>query len=274
MATKMTCDKVRELASGFVLGALDTDELIAVQDHLDTCAKGHPEIDELGGVVPYLAVTVEPVEPPEWLRESVIAAARADLQASRRVGKVIERRAAEPVAVAVPAAVQPVAAGPRNVVSLAAQRIARRRKAFIYSLSAAAAALALIVGGVAFVIPGQTADPSAQWNLYVDKPGTHVLPVSGPVSGKIALFPTGHLLFQLNGFEQTHGDETYVVWVTSDNGVLTKLTSFRIAGPGAVLLDAGSVPNSASLWVNITKEANDKVTKPTGPSVVSGAIPL
>ena len=276
MAIKMTCEKVRELASGFVLGALDTDELIAVQDHLDTCAKGHPEISELGGVVPYLAVTIDPVEPPEWLRESVIAAARADLQVSRRVGKIAERRAAEPVAVPVAAVAfpEPVAASGGNLVSLAAERFARRRKALVLGLSAVAASLALIVGGVAFVIPGQAPDPSTLWNLGVNGPGTRSLTVTGAVSGKVSLFPSQHLWLQLSGLPQTHGDETYVVWITTDNGVVSRLASFRMDGNGSILLDAGNVPNSASLWVSVCKEPNDKVTKPTGPSVASGAIPL
>jgi hypothetical protein len=272
MATKMTCEKVRELASGFVLGALDTDELIAVQDHLDTCANGHAEIDELGGVVPYLAVTIDPVEPPAWLRESVIAAARADLQASRRVGKVTERRASEPVRLV--AAAEPVAPRRGNVISLAAQRIARRRKALAYGLSSAAAVLALVVTGIAFVIPGQAADPSQRILGFTQEQGARVLTFQGQVNGTIVLRPTGHLWVQLNGLSATRGDETYVIWITADNGVVTKLTSFRVDGSGSAFLDGGSVPNSASLWVNISKEPNDKATKPTGPSVVTGAIPL
>src|SRR5512140_24945 len=89
----MTCEKVRERAPGFVLGALETEELIAVQDHLDGCDL-HAEIDELGGVVPYLAQAVPSAEPPAWLRESVIAAARADARARQRVGKGTEHRLA------------------------------------------------------------------------------------------------------------------------------------------------------------------------------------
>ena len=59
----LTCDRVRELASGYVLGALDTEEMLDVADHLDSCRLGHPEVDEFGGVLPYLAASLEPVEP-------------------------------------------------------------------------------------------------------------------------------------------------------------------------------------------------------------------
>jgi hypothetical protein len=51
------------------------DEMIAVSDHLDSCSQPHPEVDDFGGVLPYIAESLEPVEPPAWLRESVIAAA-------------------------------------------------------------------------------------------------------------------------------------------------------------------------------------------------------
>ncbi|HEX5589656.1 MAG TPA: zf-HC2 domain-containing protein, partial [Candidatus Limnocylindrales bacterium] len=60
----MSCDDVRDLAAGFVLGALTPDEAAAVRAHLATCPEAHEEIAELGGVVPYLAESLEPVEPP------------------------------------------------------------------------------------------------------------------------------------------------------------------------------------------------------------------
>ncbi|HSS36485.1 MAG TPA: zf-HC2 domain-containing protein, partial [Patescibacteria group bacterium] len=62
--TPLTCDEARDLAAGFVLGALAPDEMVAVREHLATCAEAHPEFEELGGVVPYLADSLEPVEPP------------------------------------------------------------------------------------------------------------------------------------------------------------------------------------------------------------------
>jgi hypothetical protein len=127
----MTCDRVRELASGFVLGALDTGDMIAVADHLDSCAHDHPEIDEFGGVLPYLAESLEPVEPPSWLRESVIAAAKADLAATRRIGLLSERRVYEPVALVVPMAAAAETAGPAvaTITSIAKARVSRRRRA-------------------------------------------------------------------------------------------------------------------------------------------------
>src|SRR5665811_1647146 len=141
MAT-MTCDRVREFASGFVLGALETDEMIAVQDHLDSCPKAHPEVHELGGVLPFLAESLEPVESPAWLRKSVIEAAKSDLTSRRLSGEPFARRVAAPVATAAPA----------RVISLNAARASRRRRAAVWFGRAAAAALIVVVAGYAAVV--------------------------------------------------------------------------------------------------------------------------
>ena len=65
----LSCEQVRDMAEGFVLGALDPIQTHDVRDHLAACAEPHPEMDELGGAVPYLAESVELVEPPIELKE-------------------------------------------------------------------------------------------------------------------------------------------------------------------------------------------------------------
>ena len=44
------CDRVRDLAPGFVLGALTPDEDREVREHLASCPEPHEEFAELGGV--------------------------------------------------------------------------------------------------------------------------------------------------------------------------------------------------------------------------------
>ena len=133
----MSCDRVRELAPGFVLGALDAAEMAAVHEHLIACRQPHQELRELGGVLPYLAVALEPVEPPARLRAAVIAAAQADLAAHPRSAQAIARRVATlPISTSVaqtpalettPALVAPAVSG-GTVVSLASARRSRRRR--------------------------------------------------------------------------------------------------------------------------------------------------
>src|SRR5512144_1387216 len=84
----MTCDRARDLAAGYVLGALQRSEEAAVRRHLATCDQPHPEFAALGGVVPAILedelADLELVEPPASLRDRIMAAAAADLAASAR----------------------------------------------------------------------------------------------------------------------------------------------------------------------------------------------
>ena len=77
----LSCDEVRELAAAYVLDALEADEAAAVRSHLDAHPDGHPEIAELGAVIPALAEVVPIVEPPDSLKGRIMAAAAADLAA-------------------------------------------------------------------------------------------------------------------------------------------------------------------------------------------------
>ena len=80
----LTCDEVRDLAASYVLGALTDQEMDAVREHLADCPETHAEFAELGSVVPALDAAVPLMEPPTGLRERVMAAAAADLDARRQ----------------------------------------------------------------------------------------------------------------------------------------------------------------------------------------------
>ena len=68
----MTCDEVDELASAFLLGAVDGGEARAIAAHLDTCEQPHPELrNGVGGDL--LALGLEPVEPRPALRDRLMA---------------------------------------------------------------------------------------------------------------------------------------------------------------------------------------------------------
>src|SRR5438045_308608 len=93
----MNCDVARELAPGFVLGALSPDEERAVRDHLASCGEPHPEFEAFGGIAQYLDETVELVEPAASLKERVLAAVAAEPQ-SRESAAAAERTRAPMVA--------------------------------------------------------------------------------------------------------------------------------------------------------------------------------
>ena len=277
----MTCDRVREVAAGFVLGALDQDEMIAVSDHLDTCSRPHPEVDDFGGVLPYIAESLEPVEPPAWLRESIIAAAKADLVARRRLGKPSERRVAEPAEIPVSTTAQvqrptPVA----EVIPFARTRVSRRRQAMAWTMRVAAAAAIVALAANTYVLQGELGkarelQSQADTMNYVltqhDTRTAQMVAMDGSkTSGLAALRPTGNIVVKLHGLAATKGDQVYAVWLRSDTTGLAKVGSFTADDSGEGYLDVTNVPTSANLWIFICREPNNGVTKPTGPMVVSG----
>ncbi len=111
----LTCDEVRDLAASFVLGALDADEMDAVRGHLASCAEPHPEFAELGSVVPVLAASVPVVEPPASLKDRLLAAAAADLEARRGAAAPAPAVAVTPAVAPVAPVAPPVAADPMPI---------------------------------------------------------------------------------------------------------------------------------------------------------------
>lgn len=88
---RIDCAEARERAPFFVLDALEAREMAEVREHLRTCPHEHPEFAELGGVVPYLAISVEPSDGGPELRTRVMAAIAADRRAAERDDAVAER---------------------------------------------------------------------------------------------------------------------------------------------------------------------------------------
>ena len=284
----MTCDRVRELASGFVLGALDTDEMIAISDHLDHCHKPHPEVQDLGGVLPYIAESLEPVEPPAWLRESVIAAAKADLVARRRVGKPSEHRTVESVEAPAVLPVPVVAASHANVISLAAVRTSRFRRASTWAMRAAAVIAIVGLSGYSLNLQGQLSQSqqlnnarASQLNAFGDKNAHNAVlyPSDGKnAAGLASLMPNGHVILTFSGLAATKDNQVYVVWLSSGNATPSagwaKAGSFTVDDSGANFLMADNVSTVGNLWIYVCREASSNVSQPTGPRVLTGIIYL
>jgi hypothetical protein len=276
------CDRVRELAPGFVLGALDAADMAAVHEHLIGCRDPHPELRELGGVLPYLATLLEPVEPPARLRAAVIAAAQADLAAHPRSAEVAGSRVAT-IRRTIPApesgAVEAEAAEQVNgamVVSLTSARRSRRRRALAWTTRVAAAAAVVAVVAYGFgVIREPGAGPSAGPSFDYKGQGTVYAGLtpqaSSHAAGLAVLKPSGHLYVYVNGLAPTTGDQVYMVWVTAaKDTILAGYFTVNAQGDGSIQMD--NVPRAASLWVQVCIEPNEHVTQPTGPTVASGTI--
>jgi hypothetical protein len=245
----LSCARVRDLAPGFVLAALDADEMAAVRDHLATCDQPHAELTELGGVLPYLAIAPEPLEPPSWLRESVVAAVRAERALRPRPARITALHP-EPVEAAGEASAPEL-----HVVPLAGR--SRRRSPIVWLSRVAAVVAVVALGGYAVFVQGaldraKQDRQHAQTALYVaGQQGARTLVLTDEeglgAGGTVSLLPTGHLVVWLNHLAATHGDEVYTCWITGDNGAQVKAGSFAADGDGTGFLEVDNVPTSASL---------------------------
>jgi hypothetical protein len=277
----LTCDQVRDMAEGFVLGALDPVQTHDVRDHLATCPNPHPEMDELGGVVPYLAESIEPVEPPEALKGRIMAAIDAELRAGKRAEAAADRLISSLGAgsVAREAPLQVPLAPSAAPVSLNAER-ARRRSQLGWIAAIAAVVVIAALGAWNIGLSGQLSTAQQQ-QAAVDKvlaiarePGGEaaiLIPgaAAGP-AGLAAVAPDGSFALAMHGLPATSGSQVYEAWVIAPSGTPVPIGSFAVGSDGNGALTAAQVPVVAGLTVGLTREANAGATTPTLPMVVSG----
>ena len=301
----LSCDDVRDLAPGFVLGALEPVAMHDVRDHLATCPEPHPEMDELGGVVPYLAESVEPVEPPAELRGRILAAIESEVRAGQRTDAAADRlisslgagSEAVPAAVAVTAAASdpaapvsaaPSAAGaaasaapaaPTTPIDLATER-ARRRSPLRWIVAIAAVVLIAALGAWNIGLNQQLSAAQAQ-QAAVDQvltiaqqPGGQaailVPGAGGGPAGLAAVAPDGSFALSVHGLEPTTGSEVYEAWVIAPSGNPQAVGSFVVGSDGLGHISATQVPTGTDLTVGLTREPAIGATSPTLPMVVSG----
>jgi hypothetical protein len=276
MAT-MTCARVEEMAPGFVLGALELDEMAAVREHLESCPQPHLELNEMAEVMPALAIAPEPLEPPAWLRESVMAAAQADLAARRRIVRpfqiALARTETEPEAEVDQRA---------RVIALPRLRPSRRRIASAWMARAAAAVVVVGLAAYSLVVQGdlnralQDQERAKTVLNVIGQPGSRSVSLADiggtGAGGTAALLPSGHLVVWLNHLPQTHGDQIYSVWLAGDTGEPVKLGSFYPGGDGTGFLEVDNVPTTATLQIVVRLEPDLNATAPTGQPILLGVL--
>jgi hypothetical protein len=253
-------EEVRDLAAGFVLGALDEAEEAAVREHLRTCEEAHPELEELGGVVPCLAESgaLELVEPPAALRDRIMAAAAAERPAG--AGQVratipfpssAERAARRPGsspldwAVRLAAVVAIVALAGWNV--LLQQDLGRAR-----AYDNAVAAVVQAAG-----------QPGSQTVILTPAEGS-------TASGIAAVASDGSVVLALRDLAATSGSQVYETWVIAGEAAPVALGSFTVGddGTGTFTTQAADAPPGSV--IALTLEPNAGNTAPQGQVVASG----
>ena len=278
----LSCDEVRDLAASFVLDALDPDEIAAVREHLASCAEPHPEMAELGGVVPALLGSVPLVEPPASLKGRIMAAAAADLEARRGSAAAPipaeTARPAAPVTLPRPTAVdttRPTA----DVIRPFEPR--RRRPSMAWALGIAAVLAVVALGGWNLRLQQQLSDAQAyqqQVASVIDaaqQPGAlaAVLRATAPgdPGGFAAVTSDGVMHIAMRDLGPTSGTEVYEAWVIPADGVPKALGHLALREGGVGYLEASGLPTESGMVLAITKEPTAGATAPSGPPISAGA---
>ena len=283
---QLTCDEVREMAGAFVLGALDSADLAAVRAHLaaPTHADEHPEIAELGGVVPALAEVVPLVEPPAGLKDRILAAAAADLEARKggltlgAAATAASAAAATPAPVAGPVA--PTAAAP-VALPTSEERAARRAgpRAGTWLLRIAAVLAIAALGGWNLLLQNDlSAARSYQQSVAAvlaaaAQPGslTAVLAGEGGAgAGLAAVDSAGNVAMAIRNLTPTSGTSVYEAWVIASDGVPVPLGGFQVGKDGTASFHASGLPTASGIVLALTLEPGPGATTPTAPIISKG----
>jgi Anti-sigma-K factor rskA len=260
--TRLTHEEAVELAAPFVLNALEPDEEEAVREHLRTCSLSHEEFAELGSVVPALAETLEPVEPPAALKGRILAAAAADLAG--------QPAARAPAVVSAPSP----AAEPIPIDS-------RRRPSPISWFLVAAAGIAIVALVAVNVLTLGRLNSSEQFERDVaavleagSQPGalTAVLAPAEPDGprGLAAVSSSGELTMAVQDLDPTTGSEVYEGWVIVGDAAPAPLGGFTVGDPGTGRLDSSGLPVEPGMTLALTREPEPGATAPTMPILSAG----
>ena len=281
-APLLTCDDVRDLAPLYVLDALEADEAAAVRAHLATCADPHAELAELGGVVPYLADSLEPLEPPAAVGERIAAAVQADLRGRARDESAAARLvggygspAAAGSAAPVPA---PAPTRTNAPIDLAGAGAARRpRPAWRWVLEAAAVLALVGVVGWDLVLQGQLDSARRQASLLgsaltaAAQAGsvTATLQGSGPaasVSGFVVASSGGTNYMIVSGLPDPGAGRTYQAWYLEGQTAVSAGV-FPLGPEGVTVVSMAGVAGPVSA-VALTIEPSGGSSQPTSQPIV------
>jgi Anti-sigma-K factor rskA/Putative zinc-finger len=267
----LSCDEVRDLAASFVLDALPEPEMDAVREHLATCAEPHPEIAELGGVVPVLQAGLRPMDPPATLRDRIMAAAAADLEARRRSEAI-----AEPAPIAREAPVTATSAPATEPVPIGRARQPRWSWAV-----GIAAVLVIVLLGASNLSLRSDLDAAQAYQQQVAsvldaarQPGALTVVMTtttgqGP-NGIAAVTTDGEMRIAMRDLAPTSGDEVYEAWVILPDTAPAALGHLQLAASGSGYLQATGLPTQPGMVLALTREPGPGATAPTSDPVSVG----
>ena len=267
----LSCSEVADLAPSFVLDALEAAEMDTVRGHLAACPEAHPEMAELGGVVPALFATVEPVEPPPGLTARLLAAAAAEQGAAAPSPEAA--RAAEPARRPEPR--RPVGeertrSGWSNLfrrpvwaaVSAAAIVAAVALGAWNLQLQSQLAGLSAYRNGVVAVLD-EAAEPGAQLAVLTSPEG------AGP-AGLAAVAADGSVALVIRDLAPTSGSQVYETWLIAGDGAPIPVGAFTVDASGTASFVTAHTALGDGVTVALTLEPARGARTPTMPIIAVG----
>jgi hypothetical protein len=269
----LTCAEAEELAALCVLDVLTPEEAAPVHAHLAACAQPHTDIQRAAEAAGALALSVDPVEPPVELRDRLMTAVARTPQVPDRIG---------PQEAIPPAAVAPATAAPATVTPLDRRRQARGPSRWVWVGLAAAAAIALLLGGWNLSLQRQVSDADQQLALVrqavaaASDPTSTVAQLAGteaaPGASGIVVIPesgTGYLMVQ--GLPVLPADQVYQAWYLV-GGAPASAGLMDPSDSGVTVL-TGLAPIPGTDTIALTVEPAGGVPQPTGAVVVAGTLP-
>jgi anti-sigma factor RsiW len=283
----LTHDDVRDLAAGYVLGALTPDEEAAVRDHLATCAEPHPEFAELGGVVPYLAASLEPVEPPAGLRDRLMAAAAAERPAADRTAVDAP---APPAGVTAPGPV-PVPVPYPSADQRAVRDADRRGRFGVWAMGIAAVLAIAVLGAWNLQLQARLSDVEGALAAAAtyEQGVASVLQVATQAGAQVAILspapdspaaatglaatgPDGTVVITMHGLAATTGNEVYEAWVIVGSEAPVPLGDFKVGEAGTGVFRGSTALAAPGAILALTREPGPGATTPTVPVLTIGVL--
>lgn len=247
----------RELAVGWAVHALEPDEEEGFAQHLPRCPECADQVRATESVGEMLARAVPQVDPPDRLREAILAAARSSVVPSQQVDRAPK---AEP-ATAEPAAAEPATA---EVSPPARPALSRTRRVLV-----AAAAVGVLAFGAGWVgssvsTPEQSAtvaagEASTQQVVLRDEVTAEPVAVVLAEGERSSVVPV-----TLPGAPE---GQTFWLWGTGD-GAAVPLGAMTV-GDGGVLSVPGGADSGQFTGYAVSTEAAGRT--PTTPSTVVAA---
>jgi anti-sigma-K factor RskA len=261
---ELTHDEALDLAASFVLGALDDDEMAAVRAHLTTCQQPHTDFEELAAVVPVFHAAVQPVEPPPALKDRIMAAAAADLEARRPEAERTAAIAPPPAAPARPSILPP----------------GRRQFGLSWALGIAAVLAIALLGTWNLSLQTQLTNAQAyerQVAAVLDAAArqdalTAVMRSDagdGP-AGLAAVTSDGVVRIAMRDLAPTAGTEVYEAWVIAGDQPPVPLGGFQVGSNGVGYLEADGLPTDTGIVLALTREPKPGATAPSSTPVSVG----